>query len=466
MAIFMDKNFLLNSEVAVDLYDHYAKDMAIIDYHCHLSPKEIYENKPFENLTQIWLYGDHYKWRAMRANGIEERFITGDASDFEKFSAWVKTAEMTIGNPLYSWSHLELRRFFGIEDIINGNNAASIWDKANAALNGKGFTPRELITKSNVEVICTTDDPADALEYHLKLQTDSSFAVKVLPTFRPDKALGINKSTFAPWVAKLGKAVGRTTVDFNDFLTALEARMRFFHEAGCRISDHALDDVPYAQTDQAAAEAIFTKVMLGEVIDFQEEQQYKTFMLHFLCTIYAKLDWTMQLHMNAARDNNTRMIHELGPDTGFDSINDSSLALPLGKLLDGLEKDHALPRTILYSLNTKDYPIIASLMGSFQSSGIPGKIQFGSAWWFNDTKDGMLEQLKILANFGLLGRFIGMLTDSRSFLSYIRHEYFRRILCNLIADWVNNGEAPDDREMLGRMIQGICYENALHYFNL
>jgi glucuronate isomerase len=464
MGSFMNENFLLNGDTAQNLYHNYAKDMPIIDYHCHLSPKEIYENKRFNNLTDAWLYGDHYKWRAMRSNGIAEEYITGNASDYEKFEAWVRTVPMTMGNPLYHWSHLELQRFFGVEEIIKESNTAIIWDKVNTALNGEGFGARDFIEKSNVKVICTTDDPTDTLEYHIKLKEDVSFIGKVLPSFRPDKGLEINRTTFVPWVKKLEKIAEQSVSNLEQLLTALEKRIIFFHSVGCRISDHALDYVPYAETTKEAVTAIFAKALAGNVVDLEEEKQYKTYILLFLGKMYAKLNWTMQLHINASRNNNTRMFQTIGPDTGYDSINDSPLAFPLGKLLDSLDREDTLPKTILYSLNPNDYPVLATLMGSFQGGGIPGKMQFGSAWWYNDTKEGMLEQFKTLANIGLLSRFVGMLTDSRSFLSYTRHEYFRRLLCNLFGEWVDNGEAPDDRELLGQIIQGICYNNAKDYF--
>jgi glucuronate isomerase len=464
MRPFLDDNFLLKGETAIDLYHNFAKDMPIIDYHCHLSPKEIYENKTFRNLTDVWLSGDHYKWRALRSNGVEERLITGDADDWDKFTAWASTVPVTLGNPLYHWSHLELKRYFGIDELINGENAKVIWEKANAKLTSGEFGARDLITRSGVKVICTTDDPADTLEYHIKLKEDSSFDTAVLPSFRPDKALEINRATFLPWIEKLGLAAGLPITDYNQLLSALDSRASFFHSVGCKVSDHALDYVPYAYATHEEAADIFTKALKGEAVSMGEEMKYKTFTLLFLGRIYAKLGWAMQFHINASRNNNSRMFKELGPDTGYDSINDSQISYPLTKLLDSLEMDNALPKTILYSLDPVNYPILATVMGSFQGGGIAGKMQLGSAWWYNDTKDGMLLQMNTLANIGLLSRFIGMLTDSRSFLSYTRHEYFRRLLCSLLGEWVDNGEAPDDRELLGGMVQDICYRNANHYF--
>jgi glucuronate isomerase len=464
MKKFLDDNFLLSGSTAIDLYQNYAKDMPIIDYHCHLSPQEIYENKTFQNITEAWLYGDHYKWRVLRANGVEEKYITGDASDYDRFTAWAKTVPMTIGNPLFQWSHLELQRYFGIHDLINEKNAPEIWEKVNAQLNGKGFGARDLIIKSKVEVICTTDDPTDSLEYHIKLKTDKQFDVAVLPSFRPDKGLEINRATFIPWVKRLSEVSEQTIENYDQFLTALEKRASFFHSIGGKVSDHALDYVPYAETSKEEAAAIFSKAITEGAVRLEEEKKYKTFTLIFLGKIYAKLGWVMQFHINASRSNNTRMFNELGPDTGYDSINDSSVAYPLSKILDSLEKENALPKTILYSLNAKDNYVLATIMGSFQGDGIRGKMQLGSAWWFNDTKDGMIEQIKTLANVGLLSRFVGMLTDSRSFLSYTRHEYFRRLVCNLLGEWADNGEVPYDLELLGNIVQGICYNNAKEYF--
>lgn len=466
MKAFMDDTFMLQNETAVRLYQQFAEAEPILDYHCHLNPQEIVENKRFKNLAEVWLYGDHYKWRAMRANGVEERLITGGegVSDYDRFLAWAKTVPMTIGNPLYHWSHLELRRIFGIFDLINEANAPLIWEKANALLAGEGFSVQDIITKCNVEIICTTDDPADTLEHHLALQESGALACKVLPTFRPDRGLEITRATFLPWLGKMREVTGSAIDDYEGLLAALEARIRFFHSVGCRISDHALDYVPYAEATKADAAAIFAKAVAGEAISLHEEQQYKTYTLIFIGKLYAELDWAMQYHINAHRNNNTFMFGKLGADTGFDSINDSPVAYPLVRLLDGMAREDALPRTILYSLNARDNEVLASLMGSFQGGGIAGKIQLGSAWWFNDTKEGMIAQLKSLASMGLLSRFVGMLTDSRSFLSYTRHEYFRRILCNLLGEWVEEGEAPADMETLGQIVRGICAVNAREYF--
>ncbi len=466
MKAFMDDQFLLSGETAVRLYHDYAKDMPIIDYHCHLSPQEIYENKAFSNITEAWLYGDHYKWRALRANGVPEKYVTGGdgASDYERFVEWAKTVPNTIGNPLYHWSHLELRRFFDIDELLNEQNAAVIWEKANEKLNGNGFRARDLIVKSNVKVICTTDDPVDSLEYHVKIKDIEDFDVQVLPSFRPDKVLEINRGGFRDWVEQLEQAAEMAIPDYDTLLAALESRVEYFHRAGCRVSDHALDYVPYKEVTKDEAAAIFARALKGEQVSPDEEKQYKTYTLIFLGKLYARHDWAMQYHINAARNNSLRQFNLLGPDRGFDSVNDSPVAYPLMKLLSSLDEENLLPRTILYSLNANDNEILAALMGSFQGGGIPGKIQLGSAWWFNDTKDGMLAQIKSLGNFGLLSRFVGMLTDSRSFLSYTRHEYFRRILCNLLGEWADNGEVPNDLELLGGMVQNISYYNAKNYF--
>ncbi|MFX3634322.1 MAG: glucuronate isomerase [Candidatus Pristimantibacillus sp.] len=466
MKSFLDDNFLLKSETAIRLYHEVAKDLPIIDYHCHLNPQQIFENVSFSNLTEAWLYGDHYKWRAMRANGIEEQYITGGegVTDYDRFLAWAKTVPQTIGNPLYHWSHLELQRFFGVYDLINEKNAPAIWEQVNSKLAEGNFRARDLIVGSKVEVICTTDDPADSLEYHLKIKQLSDFPVKVLPSFRPDKGLEINRAGFMEWVRKLEQAAGQTIDSYDGLLSALESRVQFFHEVGCLVSDHALDYVPFAETTKEEAAAIFAKALAGDTVSLEEEKKYKTFTLVFLGKLYAKHGWAMQLHINAARNNNSRMFGRLGPDTGYDSIGDSPVAYPLVKLLDSLASEDLLPRTILYSLNAGDNEVLGAIIGSFQGDGIPGKIQLGSAWWFNDTRDGMVSQMKSLANFGLLSRFVGMLTDSRSFLSYTRHEYFRRILCDLLGEWVENGEAPNDSELLEEIVRNVSYYNAKQYF--
>lgn len=466
MKKFMDDHFLLHNDVAVELYHTCAKDMPIIDYHCHLNPKEIYENKAFRNITEAWLGGDHYKWRLMRAYGIEEKYITGDGSDYDKFLAWASVLPKAIGNPLYHWTHLELQRYFDIYELLNEKTASSIWERVNAKLCTEAFTARELILKSNVEALCTTDDPADSLEYHIKLREEGDFPVKVLPTMRPDKALNIGKREFPEYIEKLGKAWGNGIEDYDGLLEALADRVSFFHSVGSRLSDHALDSVPYAQTTKQEAACIFKKAMSGETLTAREEEQYKTYTLVYLGGLYQKHGWVMQLHMNAYRNNSTKMFGMLGPDTGYDSINDSNLTCQVSGLLGAMEQANALPKTILYTLNPKDQYVLATTMGCFQGDGIKGKMQLGAAWWFLDHRDGMLEQMKTLGNVGLLSCFVGMLTDSRSFLSYPRHEYFRRILCNLLGEWVMSGEYPYDSELLQNLVKDICCRNAREYFNL
>ncbi|NOU88610.1 glucuronate isomerase [Paenibacillus sp. LMG 31460] len=464
MKTFLDENFMLTNDTAVHLFHEFAKDLPIIDYHCHLSPKEIYENKQFNNITEAWLYGDHYKWRMMRANGVEEAKVTGEASDYDRFLAWAGTVPMAIGNPLYHWSHMELRTYFGVHEIINEQNAPAIWEKVNAKLAEGGSRARDLITNSKVTVICTTDDPVDSLEYHIKIKELTDFNTQVLPSYRPDKALEINRATFLPWIGQLEQSAGITISSYDDLLAGLESRAQFFDSVGCKVSDHALDYVPYAAATKEEVDQIFKTALAGNAVSLEEEKKYKAYTLLFLGGVYKKLDWAMQYHINASRNNNGRAFAKLGPDTGFDSVNDSPVASALTGLLSSLAVADSLPRTILYSLNARDNEILASLMGSFQGDGIPGKIQLGSAWWFNDTKDGMVSQMKSLANFGLLGRFVGMLTDSRSFLSYTRHDYFRRILCNMLGEWVEAGEFPNDEQLLKQLVQGISYYNAKQYF--
>ncbi len=465
MKNFMDDNFLLMNDTAVTLYHNFAKDMPIFDYHCHLNPAEISQNKSYRNITEIWLGGDHYKWRAMRSNGVTEDYITGDRPDKEKFMKWAETIVNCIGNPLYHWTHLELRRFFGIDTLLSPETAEEIWEKTNAMLATNEFTARELIKRSNVKALCTTDDPVDTLEHHIALKDDSTFDVRVLPTFRPDKSFNIEKEGFVEWIAKLGEVTGKEITTFATLLEALGERIAFFHEVGGRVSDHALDPVMYAAGSVEEADAIFRKGLAGEAISEEELKVYKGQVMLFLGREYSKLGWAMQLHMGTIRNNSTRMFRELGPDTGFDSIGDRIFAEDLAKLLDALDDTDELPKTVLYNLNPRENEVLATMMGCFQGGGIPGKVQFGSGWWFLDQKDGMTKQMIALGNLGLLSRFIGMLTDSRSFLSYTRHEYFRRILCNLLGTWVEEGEVPNDIELLGRMVQNICYNNVENYIS-
>lgn len=466
MSKFLDTNFLLASITAQKLYNDFAKNPPIFDYHCHLSPQEIAENKTWKNLTELWLGGDHYKWRAMRTNGISEELITGNAPDFEKFKAFASTIPYCLGNPLYHWSHLELKTYFGIDLLINEENAQEIWDRANDVIQNSDFSAKNIIKRSNVKVICTTDDPTDMLEYHRKIREDKSFDTKVLPAFRPDKGLTIESLNFMSWVQKLEVSDDTKIGSFDDFLTALEKRVRFFHHEGCRVSDHALDKVVFESTDKEEVFTIFDSVLKGNAVSRESGEKFKTYMLVFLAKLYHALGWAMQLHIGALRNTNEKMLNSLGPDTGFDSINDGRTAKKLSMLLNEMDKSGNLPKTILYCLNPSDNEVLATMAGNFQGPETPMKIQFGSGWWFNDQKDGIIKQMTALANLGLLRRFIGMTTDSRSFLSYPRHDYFRRVLCSLIGDWVEKGEVPNDMALLGKMVKEICYENAVNYFNI
>ena len=463
MKPFIHDDFLLDNQVARELYHQHAKKMPIIDYHCHLSPQEIAENKQYRSITEIWLGGDHYKWRAMRANGVAEKYITGSATDREKFDKWAETMPKSIGNPLYHWTHLELKRYFGLDQLLSPATAEEIWSHCNGLLQKEEFRARGLIERSNVTVLCTTDDPTDSLKYHQALAKDPGFNVKVLPTWRPDKGYYIERPEFASWLARLATATGRTITSFTDLTSALQDRIDFFHEVGCRVSDHALDPIVYRAGTEAEANVV-RKSAQGQSLNTDEIATYKTQILLFLGRAYAEKGWVMQLHMNAIRNNSLRMLKLIGPDSGFDAIGDYPLAEALSGLLDRLDQTDQVPKTILYSLNPTNNELLASIAGSFQGGGIPGKIQLGSGWWFNDQIDGMKRQMIVLANYGLLSRFVGMLTDSRSFLSYPRHEYFRRILCNLLGELVARGEAPYDLGLIGRMVEDICYHNAVRYF--
>jgi glucuronate isomerase len=461
---FMDEDFLLQSEVAKTLYHDYAKEMPIIDYHCHLNPKEIAENKKYRNITEIWLGGDHYKWRAIRSNGIEEKYITGDADDKQKFMKWAETMPYLVGNPLYHWTHLELKHFFGIDRVLSPSSAEAIWEQCNDLLQRDDFSARSLIIRSNVETICTTDDPTDTLEHHQAIRKDASFPVKVYPAFRPDRALNVNMDGFGDYIAKLGLAANTEITSVKALKEALRNRLDYFSDNGCKVSDHSLEYAIYVPASEAEAEAAFQSAMNGGTPTQAEADRYRAHMLVFLGREYAKRGWVMQLHMGPIRNINSRMYRTIGPDTGFDAIGDSHQARSLAAFLDALDSSGELPKTILYSLNPRDNEALATIMGSFQGTEAPGKMQLGSAWWFNDQKDGMEKQMKDLAGLGLLRRFVGMLTDSRSFLSYARHEYFRRILCNMIGNWAENGEVNADMEMLGAMVQEISYFNAKNYF--
>ena len=468
MSAFIHENFLLNNKTAVELYHKYAENMPIYDYHCHLSPKDIAENRKFNNITELWLEGDHYKWRAMRAHGIDEQYVTGDADPKDKFAAWAKTVPYTLGNALYHWTHIELKKYFGIEELLNEESCDKIWNRCNELLQQDDYSVQEIIKRSNVKVICTTDDPTDDLHYHEQIANLPDFSVKVLPTFRPDKGLEINKDTFIPFVKQLEEVTNQSFSSFEEYVQALEGRVQYFHEKGCRVSDHGLSEIPYAKFEHNELDAIFQAGRNGEAVSSEDEKKFKTAILMVLAKAYKERDWAMQIHFGAIRNNNSRMFKKLGPDAGFDSISDQGeVAAPLNALLDAFELAESLPKTILYNLNPVYNELIGTTIQNFQAeSGIAGKIQFGSGWWFNDTKPGMLRQLTALADQGLLMHFVGMLTDSRSFISYSRHEYFRRILCNLIGTWVEDGEIPNDPALLQMMVENICYNNAKNYFTI
>lgn len=467
MKKFMSKKFLLTNETAVILFEKFAKDLPIFDYHCHLNPQQIWENKKYDNLTQVWLGGDHYKWRAIRSMGFNEDSITGTVtSDYDKFLCWAKTVPHLIGNPLYHWTHLELQRFFGINEILNEQSAPMIWKEANARLQEDGFTPRALIENSNVYAVCTTDDPADSLEYHLKIQQEGKMKTKVLPAMRPDKALQPETAGFGTYVEALAAAAGMKINSFSSFKEALGKRIEFFHSVGCRACDHAFNYIPFADFTDSEVNAIFKKGLVGAELSAIEQNKYKTALMLYLSEQYAKNDWVMEIHIGALRNNNSRMLEKLGPDTGFDSVNDYNYAPALAKLLSAMDKNNQLPKTILFTLNPKDNYMLSTMLGCFQSDSVASKIQFGSAWWFQDHKYGMEEHLKTLASTGVLSKFIGMVTDSRSFLSYPRHEYFRRIVCNYIGTLVEDGEYPYDEAILKEIIEGISFNNAKNYFNI
>jgi len=465
MIKFMDENFLLQTGTAQKLYHQHAVKMPIFDYHCHIPPKEIAEDKRFENITQIWLYGDHYKWRAMRANGIDERFCTGDASDWEKFEKWAETVPCTLRNPLYHWTHLELKRFFGIEKLLNPSSAREIWDECNSKLHTADYSVCNIIRKARVHTICTTDDPTDSLEYHRQIK-GSGFEVHVFPAWRPDKAMAVEDfQSFNEYVNKLAEVAGITIDSFKSFMEALNRRHEFFHASGCRLSDHGLETIMAGDYTEKEIRDIFKKIRHGNNLSDNEIYKFKSCMLYEFGLMDHSRGWTQQFHLGALRNNSTRLLKELGPDTGLDSIGDFEIARPLSKFLDRLDMQNRLTKTILYNLNPRDNELIATMMGNFQDGSVPGKMQFGSGWWFLDQKDGMEKQMNAMSNLGLLSRFVGMLTDSRSFLSYPRHEYFRRTLCNLIGKDVENGEIPNNPELLGQMVENICFNNAKTYFN-
>ena len=463
MKEFMDEDFLLQSETARRLYHDHASAMPIFDYHCHVPVREVAEDRRFDNLTQIWLNGDHYKWRGMRSNGIDERYITGDASDWEKFEKWAETVPYTVRNPLYHWTHLELRKPFGVNKILNPSSAREIWDSCNASLHSNDFSCRGIIRKANVHTICTTDDPVDSLEYHRMIKA-GDFNVKVYPAWRPDKAMNIEMGGFNKYVDQLEEASGISINSLTSFLQAIEKRHLFFHENGCRLSDHGVATMyaePYTLNE---IESIFDQVRSGCIPSAEDVIKFKSAMLYEFAVLDHKRGWTQQFHIGPMRNNNTRMFEILGPDTGFDSIGDEPVAYPMAKFFARLDYEKKLARTIIYNLNPRDNEVFATMIGNFQDGSEPGKMQWGSGWWFLDQKHGMIDQLNILSSLGLLSRFVGMLTDSRSFLSYPRHEYFRRILCNLLGNDVENGEVPNDMKLLGQLVEDICFNNAERYF--
>ena len=466
MVSFLSDDFLLSNPTAIKLYHSYAAHMPIVDYHCHIDPKEIYEDRRFDNLAQVWLGGDHYKWRIMRSNGVEEFYITGGASDWEKFEKFAQTLPRCIGNPMYHWCHLELKNFFGYTGVLNEKTAREVWELANDKLRHDPLlTARGLIRRSNVVMVGTTDDPCSDLRYHALL-AQSDFETKVCPSFRPDLALNLHKPGFPAYMAKLSEASGVQIRSAADVAQALSARIAFFDAHGCRASDHGLDYVMYRQATREQIEESFQKALRGEKLTAEEIEGYQTYLLLHCGREYARMGWVMQLHFSCMRNPNSRAFATLGADTGFDSMAVSDSCVALYALMDAWEREGKLPKTILYSLNPGDDSWIDTLIGAFQDASIPGKMQHGSAWWFNDNKTGMVNQLTSLANLSVLGNFVGMLTDSRSFLSYARHEYFRRILCNLLGTWVENGEYPDDMEFLGTLVQDICTNNAKRYFRL
>lgn len=466
MKRFIDENFLLETKTAEKLYHDFAKQMPIIDYHCHLPPDQIAADKRFDNLTQIWLYGDHYKWRAMRTNGIDESYCTGDKSDYEKFEKWAATVPYTLRNPLYHWTHMELQRYFAIPDILDAQSGKKIYEECTAKLQTKDYSVRNLLRKMNVKTVCTTDDPVDTLEHHKKIKNDG-FEIPILPAWRPDNAMNVaNAQVFINYLKKLEAASNKNISDFYSFLEALKNRHDFFSSMGCSVSDHGLEEVYADDYTDAEVAAIFDKIYSGKELSLIEQNKFRSAML----VIFAEWDhekgWVQQYHLGAIRNNNLKAMRVLGPDTGWDSIGDFSQARSLSKFLGGLINRDKLTKTILYNLNPADNELFATMIGNFNDGSAPGKIQWGSGWWFLDQKDGMTKQINALSNMGMLSKFVGMLTDSRSFLSYPRHEYFRRILCNLFGNDIENGELPNDMDWIGKVIQDICFNNANQYFNL
>jgi glucuronate isomerase len=465
MKVFAGEDFLLHTKTASLLYHGFAKDMPIIDFHCHLPAQQIAENRQFKTLTEIWLNGDHYKWRAMRANGVDERFITGNASDWEKFEQWAATVPYTLRNPLYHWTHLELQRYFNIDKLLDAGSAKNIYEECTEKLTEPANSTRGLLNRMQVKIICTTDDPLDSLEYHRQLH-DEGFGIKVLPAFRPDSAMKVDEPViFNQFVSGLEKATGISVISFGDYLDALKDRHHFFASNGCTVSDHGLEEMYAEDYTEAELKTIFNKIRSGRLLDEQERRKIKSALLFAFAEWDCESGWVQQYHLGALRNNNTRMLNNLGPDTGWDSIGDFQQAKSLAVFLNRLDSNNSLAKTILYNLNPADNEMMATMTGNFNDGTTAGKIQWGAAWWFLDQKDGMTKQINAMSNAGLLSRFVGMITDSRSFLSYPRHEYFRRLLCNLFGEEIENGELPDDIPWVGKIIRDICFYNARDYFN-
>ncbi len=461
---FLGDDFLLETEAAIHLYEQYAAPSAILDFHCHLSPKDIAENRKFQNLTEIWLEGDHYKWRAMRINGVPERYCTGKATPYEKFVEWAKTVPYTMRNPLYHWTHLELKNYFGVRKVLDESTAKEIYDECSSALQQDEFSVQSLLRRMNVEVVCTTDDPTDTLNFHQQFSKQKT-GIRMFPTFRPDKAFAVeNPQQYNTYIDSLSAAANTSIQSFDDLLEALKKRIDFFDSLGCRASDHGLEYMFFDEEARSKAPALFQNVRSGKSLNAQERIQFKSAVLTELCKLYHAKDWIQQFHVGALRSNNSRLLRELGPDTGFDSIGDFPQAQSMSQFFNQLDDTNQLAKSIIYNLNPADNEIFATMLGNF-SVGTPGKMQWGSGWWFLDQKDGMERQMNTLSNMGLLSRFVGMVTDSRSFLSYPRHEYFRRILCNLLGRDIEQGELPEDFEWIGKLVQDVCYNNAKSYFN-
>ncbi|EDM26024.1 glucuronate isomerase [Lentisphaera araneosa HTCC2155] len=465
MNSFIHADFCLETEVAQNLYHNYAANQPIIDYHCHLSPQEIAEDKCWDNITQVWLYGDHYKWRAMRSNGVSERLCTGDASDREKFSAWAATVPATLRNPLYHWTHLELKKYFGYEKLLSPKTEDEVWNLSLERMSEESFSARGLMKSSGVELVCTTDDPIDSLEHHIAIKNDPTFDIQVLPTWRPDKGMAVeNAGEFNQWLDALAQRSNIDITNFDSYMTALNKQHDFFHQVGCRLSDHGIETAYALDYTDQEIKMIFDEIRSGKELSELKILKFKSAMLYHFGVMDAAKGWTQQYHLGAIRNNNSRLFKSLGPDTGFDSIGDFDLARPLAKLLDRLDSNNQLAKTILYNLNPRDNEVLATMIGNFQDGSVAGKMQLGSGWWFLDQMEGMTRQIEALSQLGLLSRFVGMLTDSRSFLSYTRHDYFRRILCNILGNDVKRGLLPNDTDLLGSMVRDISYNNAENYF--